>query len=302
MEKGIYTVANDRVANQLIAFLNSLERNWPDHPIVCVVPYDDHFDEVATIVKQYDKVVVFDDTIALAELDKFIGNLWMPLTSIVETWKSRNKHVPHRLGMYHRFIGTTSYGLFDRFIYLDVDTFVFQPLDEFFDLLDEYDIVAHDFQGTDPSHVFNLESDKLSKFLNGDLADQIHCGGFFATKKALYSNEQWQQIGSLMQQYEDVLYPWAPDQSFWCFMFNILRKRFVNLVRHWPSEKVTHDAQTYTKFEFEDGALYDKGKRIYYFHHIGVPAEEFNRVCEGREPKHEFRYRNVFEYYRFMER
>lgn len=301
MNRGIYTVANNKVVNQLAAFLNSIKRNWKDHPTVCVVPYDEHYTDVIELIKSYENVVFYDDVPALEQLDIFVGNLWMPLTSMVDAWKSKNKPIPHRLGMYRRFIGTTDRGLFDRFIYLDVDTYVFQPLDEFFELLDTYDIVAHDFQGTDPKHVFNLESLKLDSFLTGRLEDRVQCGGFIATKRNVFSNEEWRRVASLMVEDEEVFYPWAPIQSLWCYMFNKFQKKFVNLTRHWPQEKVTHDSQTYTKFVFEDGKLYEDGKMLYYFHHIGVPADSFNRICQGSEPKHPFRYRNVFEYYRFKQ-
>lgn len=301
MNRGIYTVANDKVVNQLISFLNSIQRNWPNHYTVCVIPYDQHCEKVKDIVRKRNNVVMFDDEIALQAFDRYIGNLWMQQEEIVATWQKANKHVPHRLGMHRRFLGLTQEGLFDEYVYLDVDTFVFKPMDKLLDMLIHFDIVAHDFQGIDPSHVFNVESLRLPEFLNGTLADQIQCGGLMVNKKGTFSNEEWLSIPKLLKEDINAIYPWAPIQSLWCWMFNKFQKSFVNLVRYWPEEQITHDAQTYTKFEFRDGKLYEGEKEVLYFHHIGVPAEEFNRICEGKEPRHEFRYRDVFEYYRFLE-
>lgn len=301
MKRGIYIVVNDRMANQLIALLNSFKEHWPSHYTICVIRYDVHCEKIENIVRDYDNVVMFDDDIYLSQLDKFFGDLWMRLPHAVEAWKSKNKQIPFRIGMHRRFVGLLDPGLFDQFIYLDADIYINRSLDEVFDMLEHFDVVAHDYQFTGPQHVFNMSSPKVAQIVNGNLEDQIQCAGFLASKKGLFSEEQWKSLNKLLEEDGEMLYPWGPDQSLWNYMINKFQVNFINLVRYWPEDQVTHDSQTYTKFSFVNGKLYEGDKEILYFHHIGVPAEEFNRICEGREPKHEFRYRDVFEHYRFTD-
>ncbi|NET69682.1 MAG: hypothetical protein F6K62_01070 [Sphaerospermopsis sp. SIO1G2] len=46
MERGIYTLANDTVYDQLVALLNSIEKNIGTHIPVCIIPYNDKLSKV----------------------------------------------------------------------------------------------------------------------------------------------------------------------------------------------------------------------------------------------------------------
>ncbi|MBE5229367.1 MAG: sugar transferase, partial [Microcystis aeruginosa PMC 728.11] len=52
MSNGICTLANDRVYDQLVALLNSIEANGGKDLPVCVYPYDDQTEEIAKLIAQ----------------------------------------------------------------------------------------------------------------------------------------------------------------------------------------------------------------------------------------------------------
>lgn len=301
MKKGIYIVANDRVCNQLIALLNSIKVNWPSHYPICIIPYNSICTEVETVVSKYKDVFMFEDLEALIEVDKFFGNIWMSCEPAIQVWKSKNKHIPHRLGEHRRFLAFTQNAPFDEFLYIDVDTYVNRDLSDLFELLGEFDLIAHDYQFKAPKHALNVDSKKISTLLNGQLNDQVMCSGFFLSKRDVFTKEQWGRLPLFIQKDSDLLHYWAPDQTLLNYILNKFKIKFVNLIRYWPEEKRTADSQTYTKFEFESGRIYQEGRLITYFHHIGVPAEEFNRICDGKKPTHDFRYQNIFNYFRYKE-
>ena len=66
--RGIYTLANDVVYHQLVALLNSLERNGAAHLPVCVIPYDDNLALVRGEISRRSGVSLFDDRAALDAL------------------------------------------------------------------------------------------------------------------------------------------------------------------------------------------------------------------------------------------
>lgn len=299
--RGIYLLANNRVSNQLIALLNSFKYNWPNHYPICIIPYDENVSSIVEIIKDYSNVTLYSNSEALKECDNYFAEIWQQCPLAIEAWKSKNKPIPFRLGEHRRFIAFKA-GLFEQFLYIDVDTYINRSFEELFTLLNKFDIVAHDFQQTGPQHVFNTEAPRLKEVLNGELLDQIQCTGMIVSKASLVTEEHWKKLPGLVAKYQEVLYPWSADQPIWNFMFNIFKWKFVNLTRYWPNEKVTHDAQTYVSFDFRNGKLFENEKELLYFHHIGVPAEEFNRICEGKEPIHNFRYQNVFKFFRYLER
>lgn len=296
--RGIYIVCNNKVANQVIALLNSLKVHWPEHPSIIVVPYDDDHSEIVKLIKHYDNVTFYSNEDAIARCDKYFIDLWSKCPRMIEAWQSKNKEVPFRLGMHRRFVGYFD-PMFDQFVYLDSDIYVNNDLTPMFQWLDDYECVGYDQQHTGPQHVFNLESPLVKQF-GDDLTNKIQCAGFILSRSNAFTEAHWEQLNETIEQEQEIFYPWGPDQTLLNYMINKFGKKFINLGVSLPESERTFDAQTYTKFTFKDGVLYQDDKRLTYFHHIGVPADEFNLLCEGKRPKHEFRYQNVFLYYRYL--
>ncbi|MDE5081962.1 MAG: sugar transferase, partial [Trichodesmium sp. St18_bin1] len=61
MTKGIYTVANDVVFDQLVALLNSIEVNVGTDTPVCVIAYDDRTEKVQAEIEKRKNVQFLDN-------------------------------------------------------------------------------------------------------------------------------------------------------------------------------------------------------------------------------------------------
>jgi hypothetical protein len=110
--RGVYFLANNAVFEQVVAFLRSFRTHNPTIPL-CLIPYNDAFDRIAVLQDTYS-FSVFDNTDLLAECDaiseKFHGFV---------------------LGAYRKLVAWE--GIFDSFIYIDVDTVVIDSIDFAFD-------------------------------------------------------------------------------------------------------------------------------------------------------------------------
>ncbi len=148
--RGIYFLANDRVYELTVAFLNSLRLTNPEIE-VCLIPYNSDCEHIKGLRGTYNFLILDDD-------DTF---RWCDDISIVF-----HKEI---VGHYRKLAAWT--GPFDEFIYIDIDTIVLADLNFCFGFLREYDFVsAHS----------NVESSrkwvwKESVFQSGYLQeDQIH--------------------------------------------------------------------------------------------------------------------------------
>ncbi len=110
--RGVYFLANNTVFEQVVAFLRSFRTHNPTIPL-CLIPYNDAFDRIAALQDTYS-FSVFDNADLLAECDaiseKFHGSV---------------------LGTYRKLVAWE--GIFDSFIYIDVDTVVIDSIDFAFD-------------------------------------------------------------------------------------------------------------------------------------------------------------------------
>lgn len=144
MKRGIYFIANDRVMELSLAFLNSLRSHEPDIPL-CLVPFNDEFQEIASLSDDY-KFTVFKETDLLRRCD----------------------HISHQFhdgtyGHYRKFALWD--GPFEEFLYIDIDTVVLSKVDFTFDLLARYDVSVSQSDG-DIANVWKnsvYTSRKLSK-------------------------------------------------------------------------------------------------------------------------------------------
>ena len=264
MIKGIYTLANDAVYDQLVALLNSIEANYGRDVAVCVIPYDDKTDLVRREIAKRSQVTLFDDAESIARWEAFAKSAWNIKPKVYglrpTTWGR------HRLGVHRKFCAFD--GLFDRFVFMDADTLLMQPPDFVFDKLNDNDFVVYDYQFKDPGHVYNLKSEKLyGVFSEERISARIFCSGFFASRKGLFDEGK---LSKLMQNLEngeaDLLYPFAPEQSLLNYMLMRSDVSIYNFALDLPYDKRTGNSVTSTHFEEKEHILYDKGVRLTYLH------------------------------------
>jgi len=114
IERGVYFLANNRVIEQVVAFLRSFRTHNPTIPL-CLIPFDSDFDRVAELKDTYS-FNIFDDPELLAACD-----------SISEKFHG------HVLGTYRKLVAWE--GAFEAFAYIDVDTVVIDSIDFAFETL-----------------------------------------------------------------------------------------------------------------------------------------------------------------------
>jgi hypothetical protein len=299
MTDGIYTLANDKVFDQLVALLNSIEVN-AGHLPVCVIAYNDNLDRTRAEIANRPNVTLMDDPTIFARWREFSTQVWNTHPTALETWKAEGIEGVYRLSCNHRYASFDPEAPFDRFIYLDADTLVLDSLDRVFQALDTHDFVTYDFQFKDPSHIFNLSSPKLLEiFPQERLQTEIFCSGCYASKRGMFTPEQRQWIVSKLAEGEaEILYLKAPNQSVLNYMTLRSELDIHNLAVHLPLEQRTGNSVTSKHFEWRDQILYDHGKRITYLHYIGLASKLFTQISAG-ENVH-FPYRETFLHYRFL--
>ncbi|MEM9216064.1 MAG: hypothetical protein AAGD25_17170 [Cyanobacteria bacterium P01_F01_bin.150] len=275
-KRGIYTLGNDVVFDQLVALLNSIEVHVGSDMPVMICPYDDRMDRIREEISRRPNVSIFDDQDAIARWDEFTTRIWKthPIASI--EWQKEDGFEVHRMGVHRRFVGLD--GPFDRYVYLDADILVLDSLEKIFAPLDIYDWVVYDFQHTDPTHVFNVKSPLLAQYfgIDGDNTDKlkltqephqrtiqqniqqanqyiksnIFCSGMYASRSGLFSPDQYEQfIQQLASGEADMLYHMAPDQTILNYMVLRANASVYNLAHQLPPDQVTGCCVTSSHFQ-----------------------------------------------------
>lgn len=128
--RGVYFLANDRVLELAIAFLNSFRCYNPEISL-CLVPYDTDVVKLSALGSTYDFSILQNDRL-LARCD-VISQRFHPATA----------------GQYRKLAMWE--GEFEEFVYIDVDTVVLESIDFAFEFLSEYDFI------TSHSHIPSIQ-------------------------------------------------------------------------------------------------------------------------------------------------
>lgn len=285
---GICTLANDRVFDQLVALLNSIEAIIGQSIPVCIYPFDDQLNRIRAEIANRPNVMLYDDQASIDRWDNFMQRI-----------------APERLnqklrlyGAHRRFCAFD--GPFDRFVYMDADTLLMQPLDAVFDKLNSHDWIVYDYQFLDPSKIYNLNTPTLYEIFSSErVKTEIFCSGFFAAKRGLFDVQQRETLIAQLQAGErDILYEGAGEQPVLNYMVMRSHLKCCNLAQLLRSEESTGCSVTSGHFEERNHVLYDRGTRLTYLHYIGVKPQLMERVCQGENVA--FPYRDLFLYYRFL--
>ncbi|HIK08507.1 MAG TPA: sugar transferase [Trichormus sp. M33_DOE_039] len=295
---GICTLANDRVYDQLIALLNSIEAIYEQPMPVCVYPYDDNTTQIAAEIARRPHVQLYDDQNSMQQWDDFVRRVWDTHPTAQAHWLKISGDKYYRVGTHRRFCAFD--GPFDRFVYMDADTLLMSPLDQIFDRLDDHDWVVYDFQYRDLSHVYDVSASKLTEiFTPEELQAKVFCSGFYASKKGVFNRQNQEIILEKLRQGEsEILYAMAPDQTVLNYMVMRSEISHCNLSHELADHEKTGCCVTSTHFTTQDNILYDQGKRLTYLHYIGVKSRFFQQLCAGENVG--FPYRDAFLHYRYL--
>jgi len=295
---GICTLANDRVYDQLIALLNSIEAIMGPETPVCVYPYNDNIDKIAAEIAKRPNVQLYDDQDSMQRWDQFFRDVWDAHPTAQQKWREIGSHKYHRFGTHRRFCAFD--GPFDRFLYMDADTLLQGPVAPIFQRLNDYDWVVYDFQYKDLAHVYDVASPKLLElFTLEQIKSKIFCSGFYAAKKGLFQQEKRDWLLTKLREGEaEVLYTMSADQPILNYMVIRGDIKSCNLALQLPANEMTGCCVTSSHFQEQDHILYDRGKRLTYIHYIGLTSDLFSKVCAGDNI--DFPYRELFLHYRYL--
>lgn len=295
---GICTLANDRVYDQLVALLNSIEVTLGTDFPICVYPYDANISRITAEIARRPNVQLYEDTASIERWDAYAKQIWDMHPMAQAHWKKLGLSQYHRIETHRRLCAFEA--PFDRFLYLDADTLVLNSIEPIFSKLDEYDWVVHDFQHTDLTHVYDSNSHRLTEVFSAErLKSEIFCSGFFASKKNIFDLDRLNWLLENLRSGEaEILYPMAPDQTVLNYMVMRSNLKSYNFALQSSPKERTGCCVTSSHFEERDALLYDHGNRLTYLHYIGLPSKLFSQVCAGENVI--FPYRDLFLYYRFL--
>ncbi|MBD1879925.1 Npun_R2821/Npun_R2822 family protein [Coleofasciculus sp. FACHB-T130] len=319
MKNGIYLLANDKVYDQVVALLNSIKANYSQNIPVCIIPFNEKTDLIEKEIVKRNNVFLFENKKSIEKWENFITEVHKIYYTSLSEIKIKKTEV---LNMHRKYCAFD--GPFEKFIYLDSDTLVFQPLDHVFSKLEKYDFVVHDFQRKTA-----IKKGTISNFLEvfkdvyeseDALAERIHCAGFWGSKQNLIDEKDLDIfIKELANNEVKIFGEWLSEQRILNYM--TLKKRFdlYNFTLDEKSEYKTGVCVTSPHFKEKNHILFDQEKRLTYLHYMGVKNDRFERLCRVAQLNFPLKniyiklsdklldwqissipYKNVFLYYRFL--
>ena len=160
--RGVYFLANDRVFDLAIAFLNSFRQYNPDIPL-CLIPFDNEFSRIKQMQTRYNFSIY-----TKMEICKVCDEI------------SKEFH-GYILGAYRKL--AIWEGDFEEFVYIDVDTVVLENIGFVFEFLSEYEFLTSHSNISSIIKFVWQESIYRSGRLTKEQIEYAASTGFIASKK-----------------------------------------------------------------------------------------------------------------------
>jgi len=259
MSRGIYITANDKVADHAIALLNSIRAYDTETPVV-LIPYDENYHEVASILKSRFNVTVYKDLEFIDRLSKRLHS------NFGDKFFARPNQFRKQ---------ACWFGEFDEFLYIDTDIVVFEKIIDNLDHFDKYDFLSCDYQHRGGiKNVFSQAIINENVFDLGELQD-IFNGGWWASKKGLISEQDIYETFAecaAHPQYFDFTQK-TSDQPIINYMILKRIQKRLNLVN--LDDQVPGSWAGSTHFIREGNVLFDPSsdRPLQYLHWAGVRIE-----------------------------
>lgn len=301
--RGIYTLANDVVYDQLVALLNSIESNVsPDLPI-CIIPYDERLDKVKQELKNRPNVTIFDNQESIERWENFADEVWSAHSRANESKMTRPRWYKGHLQ--RKFVAFD--GEFDEFVFYEADNLAMKPVDGVFNKLQKYDFVFDDWEHRKetPFAALNIPLiEESTSYQESDIRPTIHDASFFASKKGFFSPNELESLKEKLILQKEV--EWINKIGWWddVFLFNYLTFRCDRPIYNFTlspngQDRTGNCADTDPFVEMNNILYNEQGlKPIHRIHYMNYSSKDFARLCEGEDA--DIRYKDIFLYYRFM--
>jgi hypothetical protein len=220
--KGVYFVANDRVIEMTIAFLNSFRKYNPEIPL-CLIPFRNDLDQLRKLQSKY-KFIIYNDHDFLTFCDEisiqFHGKI---------------------MGHYRKL--AIWQGPFDEFVYIDIDMLVLKNIDFVYQILNYYDFITSWSNLASTEKWVWKESIYESNVLNQEQIKYAANTGFIVSKKtAITPDDIKAKLASALQlkKYMELR---CIDQPLINYLIVTSNKRFSSLYLlldspHYPENNI----------------------------------------------------------------
>lgn len=301
--RGIYTLANDTVYDQLVALLNSIEQNVGTEFPICVIPYNENLSKINSKIKSRPNVSLFDDFSVLKQWDDFIDDVWEAhprARSPKHLWPSWYK------GYIHRKFASFE-GEFEQFVFFDADSLAMKPIHDIFEKLDTVDLVFNDWEHIKREDIPEVLVRKLAAKLNcavDSIYPQLHCDSFFGSKRGLFNSEALARLKHFLIDEDGI--QCIRDRCWWSSsgLFSVMTIKegipLFNFTQSPNGQERTGNCADADPFVDINGVLYNEQglKPIHRIHYMNYSSIGFARLCKGEDV--EIRYADSFLNYRFL--
>lgn len=273
MTRGIYIVANNRVADNAIALLKSIHTYDSEVPVY-LIPFNEDYQEIAQALGRIHNVQLFPDLKFLEEFTQ----------TIADTFDRDFLALPNKMRKLVAWFGPL-----DEFLYIDTDIIVFEKIADTLDYLSEYDFFCCDFHysGRGLNDIFSPLVKEQGIFTDEELADVFN-SGFWGSKKGVISEAQMYELLRECAQHREYFdfSRQTTDQPILNYIVLKSMPKRLNLVK--LPEGAPGSWAGSPHFEEKDHILYDQDRRLIYLHWAGTPMRAGGP------------YRDLWEYYRYL--
>jgi hypothetical protein len=301
ISQGIYTLANDLVYDQLVALLNSIEKNVSADIPICVISFDDKLERIKTEIDRRSNVTLFNNQESIERWESFVKKVWNVYPKYKRKWQLS---APWGTGHHRKFVAFD--GIFDRFVYYDADSLAMKPLADIFEKLNSYDFVFDDWEHSKPIGSTALDIPLIVKggiYREEEIRPQLHCSSFFGSKKGILNFQELADLEDKLTNEGEIAWVarWWDD----AFLFNYLTLRcnrpLYNFTTSPKGQDRTGNCADSDPFVNIDNVLYNEEglKPIHRIHYMNYSSADFARLCQGEDAN--IRYKDVFLYYRFLQ-
>jgi hypothetical protein len=300
---GIYTLANDAVFDQLVALLNSIEKNVSPEIPICIIPYNQQLNLVKQEIKSRKNVTLFENYDAIQMWDDFVNQVWEAHPRAKDSKLTRPGWYK---GFVHRKFAAFN-GDFEKFVFFDADSLAMKPIDDVYEKLDKYDLIFNDWEHAKPRAVTEVNLDlieKVTQLSESDLRPKLHCDSFFGSKRKLFDSEELDVFKKGLIEKQEI--EWIKGSSWWSssslFTYMTLHDNIsmFNFTLSSNSQEKTGNCANADSFVNINNVLYNQDglKPIHRIHYMSYSSSDFARLCNGEDVN--IPYQQEFLYYRFL--
>lgn len=252
--RGVYFLANDEMYEFTIAFLNSFRKYNPDVPL-CMIPFNNDFKRIEQLKDSYG-FTVFPDS-----------RLLMECSELSLALHERVAHEYRKLAIWE--------GIFDEFIYIDIDTVVLDDVSFLFGYLPDYWFLAGTSNIPECRKFVWLEGVENTGMLDAEQIAFAANTGFMVSKKGYMDLEYAKQKMTKARLLEDYMAFVCREQPFLNYLVVTSGKPYTSLTVLASSEKKRKVMIEYwggeTAGKVEGGKLHIDGRKpVLFIHWAGV--------------------------------